>query len=100
MQAQMRSRMRDRFQQQFAAFRGRLDDAQRTQWDSAVDALINARRAPLYLLVDGKPKMTLVRVGASDGTATEVAGNIKEGDEAITGARSANAGDAATPARP
>ncbi len=100
MQAQMRSRMRDRFQQQFAAFRGRLDDAQRSQWDSAVDALINARRAPLYLLVDGKPKMAMVRVGASDGTATEIAGNIKEGDEAITGARAANAGDAAAPARP
>ena len=105
MQAQMRSRMRERFQQQFAAFRNSLDDAQRGQWDSAVDALINARRAPLYLLVDGKPKMTMVRVGASDGTATEIAGNIKQGDEVITGARAAQGGSGASaaggaPARP
>ena len=102
MQAQMRNRMRDRFQQQFAEFRGKLSDAQRAQWDSSVDALINANRAPLYLLVDGKPKMVMVRVGASDGTATEIAGNVKEGDEVITGARAASsaASAAATPPRP
>ena len=95
MQAQMRSRMRERFQQQFADFRGKLSDVQRGQWDSAVDALINASRAPLYLLVDGKAKMVMVRVGASDGTATEIAGNIKEGDEVITGARAASSAAAA-----
>lgn len=100
MQAQMRNRMRDRFQQQFADFRGKLSDTQRAQWDSAVDALINANRAPLYLLVDGKPKMVMVRVGASDGTATEIAGNIKEGDEAITGARAASSGAAASATPP
>ncbi|MBE2211217.1 MAG: efflux RND transporter periplasmic adaptor subunit [Xanthomonadaceae bacterium] len=99
-QAQMRNRMRDRFQQQFADFRGTLNDAQRAQWDSAVDALINANRAPLYLLVEGKPKMVMVRVGASDGTATEIAGNIKAGDEAITGARAASSGAASTPPGP
>ncbi len=101
MQAQMRNRMRDRFQQQFADFRGKLSDAQRAQWDSSVDALINANRAPLYLLVDGKAKMVMVRVGASDGTATEIAGNIKAGDEVITGARAASSGGsaAATPPR-
>ena len=101
MQAQMRNRMRDRFQQQFAGFRGKLSDAQRTQWDSAIDALINATRAPLYLLVDGKAKMVMVRVGASDGTSTEIAGSIKEGDEVITGARAASssASSASTPPR-
>ena len=100
MQAQMRSRMRDRFQQQFGEFRATLDDAQRGQWDSAIDALLNARRAPLYLLVDGKPKMVMVRLGASDGTDTEVAGNVKEGDEAITGARSASASSGASASAP
>lgn len=94
MQAQMRNRMRDRFQQQFAAFRATLDESQRAQWDGAVDGLINARRAPLYLLVDGKPKMAMVRVGASDGTATEVSGSIKQGDVVITGARAAAGGSA------
>ena len=81
--------------------RATLDDAQRGQWDGAVDALLNARRAPLYLLVDGDAKVVMVRLGASDGTDTEVAGNVKEGDEAITGARSASAsssGSASAPA--
>ncbi len=96
MQAQMRNRMRERFQQQFAQFRAQLDEAQRRQWDSAIDGLISAQRAPIYLLVDGQPKMVMVRVGASDGTSTEVAGNIKEGDEAITGARATGAGNAAS----
>ena len=97
MQAQMRSRMRERFQQQFSQFRAQLDEGQRAQWDTAIDGLINAQRAPLYLLVDGKPKMVMVRVGASDGSSTEVAGNIKEGDEAITGARAASSTAASSP---
>ncbi len=96
MQAQMRSRMRDRFQQQFGEFRATLDEAQRGQWDAAIDALLNARRAPLYLLADGKPNMVMVRLGASDGTDTEVAGNVKEGDEVITGARAASGEKAAS----
>ena len=89
MQAQMRSRMRERFQQQFTRFRNQLDESQRARWDGALDGLISARRAPLYLLVDGQQKMVMVRVGASDGSSTEVAGNLKEGDAAITGARAA-----------
>ena len=95
MQAQMRSRMRDRFQQQFAAFRATLDDAQRAQWDSAIAALVNARRAPLYLLVDGKIDRVMVRLGASDGSNTQVSGNIKEGDLVITGQQAAGTGSGA-----
>jgi HlyD family secretion protein len=90
MQAQIRQRMRDRMQQQFAGFRASLDDTQRAQWDAAVDGLLNARRAPVYKLVDGKPEMTVVRIGASDGTTTEVSGNIKEGDALIAGERAAD----------
>ena len=87
MQAQMRQRMLDRYQQDFAAFRTSLDDAQRKQWDAAVSALTSAKRAPLYKLVDGKPQQVQVRIGASDGTNTEVSGDIKQGDTIVTGER-------------
>lgn len=92
MQAQMRARMRDRFQQQFAGFRAMLDDSQRAQWDAAVAALLNARRAPLYLLVNGKVQRVMVRLGASDGSNTQVSGGVKEGDLAITGQQASGTG--------
>jgi len=87
MQAQIRQRMLERYQQDFAAFRTSLDDAQRAKWDAAVSALVGARRAPLYKLVDGRPQQVMVRIGASDGTTTEVSGNLKAGDVVITGER-------------
>ena len=90
MQAQMRARMRDRFQQQFAAFTATLDPEQKAKWDAALADLMNARRAPLYLLVDGKPQRVMVRLGATDGSNTEVSGGVKEGDLAITGQQSAD----------
>ena len=91
MNGAMRQRMLERFNQQFAAFRATLSEGQRKQWDSEVAAIVTARRAPLYKLVEGKPQMVMVRVGASDGTSTEIAGDVKEGDLAIVGAgRSAN----------
>jgi HlyD family secretion protein len=87
MQAQIRQRMLERYQQDFAAFRTSLDEAQRKQWDAAVSALTSAKRAPLYKLVNGKPQQVQVRIGASDGTNTEVSGDIKQGDQIITGER-------------
>ena len=87
MQAQIRQRILDRYQQDFAAFRAALDDAQRAKWDAAVSALVGARRAPLYKLVNGRPQRVMVRIGASDGSTTEVSGNIKAGDVVITGER-------------
>lgn len=90
MQAQMRARMRDRFNQQFADFRVTLDDRQRDQWDAALEAQLNAKRVTVYMLVDGKPQVASVRLGASDGSKTEVSGRtIKEGDQIISGERSA-----------
>lgn len=80
-----RQRMLERFNQQFGAFRATLSDEQKRTWDSEVGALVSARRAPLYKLVAGKPEAVVVRVGASDGSWTEVSGNIKEGDEVIVG---------------
>jgi HlyD family secretion protein len=97
MAAQMRQRMAQRFQQDFAAFRTLLDESQRATWDAALAALLNARRAPVYKLVDGTPQMTMVRIGASDGTDTEISGNVREGDALVTGERAAQA---ATPAAP
>ena len=55
----------------------------------AVSALTSAKRAPLYKLVDGKPQQVQVRIGASDGTNTEVSGDIKQGDPIVTGERAA-----------
>jgi HlyD family secretion protein len=91
MQAQMRARIKDRFNQQFADFRVTLDDPQRAKWDAALEAQLNAKRVTIYTLVDGKPQVASVRLGASDGSKTEVSGRtIKEGDLGISGERSAS----------
>jgi HlyD family secretion protein len=88
MQAQIRQRMAERFQQDFATFRASLDDTQKQRWDAALGALLNAKRATIYRLVDGKSEPLMVRIGASDGTNTEVSGGgLKEGDQIITGER-------------
>ncbi|HST45140.1 MAG TPA: HlyD family secretion protein, partial [Luteimonas sp.] len=86
---QMRQRMLQRYQQDFAAFRAGLDRDQRARWDAAVAAGVGATRAPLYALVDGVPTRVMVRVGASDGSDTEISGAIAEGDLVVTGERAA-----------
>jgi len=86
MQAQMRQRMADRFKEDFATFRGTLDEAQRKQWDGALSGLLNAKRVQLYKLVDGQPQAVMVRIGASDGTSTEISGGgLKAGDAIVAG---------------
>ena len=89
---QMRQRLMERFNQQFGAFRATLDDAQRARWDAEVAALVSARRAPVYVLANGKPEMVMVRVGASDGSSTEVLGGIAAGTEVVVGTASPEAG--------
>ena len=90
MQAQMRARMRDRFNQQFAGFTATLDDTQKGKWNAALEAQLNAKRVTLYKLVNGKPEAVMARLGASDGTNTEVSGrSIAEGDLIISGERAA-----------
>ena len=90
MQSQMRSRMRERFNQQFAAFAATLDDAQRGKWNAGLEAQLNAKRVTVYKLANGKPQAILVKLGANDGTSTEVSGrSIAEGDKIISGERSA-----------
>ena len=87
MQAQMRQRMAERMQQDFAPFRATLDDTQKQRWDAELRTLLGAKRAPIYTLVNGKPEMVQVRIGASDGTSTEVSGAVKEGDVVVVGER-------------
>ena len=85
MDGAMRQRMRERFDQQFAGFTATLDPTRRKRWDSELAALLNARRAPLYRLVEGELQPVMVRVGASDGSSTEVSGGVREGDVVVTG---------------
>lgn len=86
---QMRQRMLERFNQQFGAFRNGLSDAQRARWDAEINTLVGSRRAPVYRLVDGAPTAVTVRIGASDGSSTEVAGDIKPGDTIVIGTQAA-----------
>ena len=79
-------RMAERMKQNFAGFRATLDAAQQTAWDSELAALSSGKRAPVYQLVDGEPVQLTLRIGASDGSRTEVMGNqLAEGDLVIVG---------------
>jgi HlyD family secretion protein len=79
-------RMAERMKQNFAEFRATLSEAQQQQWDAALAAFTAGKRAPVYKLVAGKPEQVIVRLGASDGTKTEVlGGELKEGDQVIVG---------------
>jgi HlyD family secretion protein len=81
----IRQRMLERYNQQFADFRATLDGARQAQWDGALAALVSARRAPVYKLVDGKPQAVTVRIGVSDGSVTEVIGDLREGEIVVVG---------------
>jgi HlyD family secretion protein len=81
----MRQRMAEAMQRSFAEFRASLSPDQQATWDAELRALSTARRGVLWTLVDGKPQPVAVRLGASDGTVTEVSGDIAEGDQVITG---------------
>jgi len=87
MQAQMRQRLVQRYQQDFDDFRASLGEDQRARWDRELLAVGNARFAPLYRLAGNVPQAVMVRIGASDGSNTEIAGDIAEGDVIITGER-------------
>jgi len=86
-QAQVRQRMLERVQQEFAGFTGLLDDAQKAQWNRALASSLNATRTTLYRMKDGQRESVQVRIGASDGTSSEVSGPVAEGDEIVTGER-------------
>jgi len=70
----------------YAPFRAVLTPEQQALWDREIAQLANQKRCTVYLLIDGKPVATQVRLGLSDGSYTEVGGgNIKEGDLVILG---------------
>ena len=89
MASQLRQRMLQRYREDFAAFRATLDDDQARRWDSTVANLVGATRATVYRLAAGQPEPVMVRVGATDGTATEISGGVQEGDLLVTGERAA-----------
>src|SRR5690606_24585190 len=89
MASQIRQRMLQRFREDFAGFRDSLDAAQAQRWDAAVANLVGATRATVYRLTNGSPEPVMVRVGATDGTATEISGALQAGDQLITGERAA-----------
>ena len=81
----MRQRMAEAMTRSFATFRASLSAEQQLAWDGQLRALATARRGTVWKLVDGRPQAATVRVGASDGTVTEVSGEIAEGDVVIVG---------------
>jgi HlyD family secretion protein len=82
----MRQRGLQRMIEMYAPFRAALTPEQQALWDQELAKLGSQKRGTIYLLVDGKPVATPVRLGLSDGSYTEVGGgNIKEGDLAILG---------------
>jgi HlyD family secretion protein len=81
----MRQRMAEALNRSFAAFRDTLTPDQRSRWDEELRALATARRGVVWVLDQGQPRPVAVRLGASDGTVTEVAGELAEGDAVITG---------------
>ena len=85
MLAAMRQRAGERMAAQFAGFRATLDADRRQRWDRGLAALVGARRAPLYLLDGGTVRAVMVRVGASDGSWTEVSGALEDGDQVVVG---------------
>lgn len=81
----MRQRMAEAMNRSFAAFRASLSPEQQASWDAELRALATARRGTLWKLVQGQPTAVAVRLGASDGTVTEVGGDIAEGEQVIIG---------------
>jgi HlyD family secretion protein len=81
----MRQRMAEAMVRGFAEFRATLSPEQQARWDGELRALGTARRGQVWKRVAGKPVQVAVRLGASDGTVTEVSGDIAEGDEVIEG---------------
>jgi len=80
------ARMAERMKQTFGPFRATLRPQQQQQWDSELAGLTRGKRAPVYRLSDGKPEQVIERIGASDGTRTELlGGELKEGDLVIIG---------------
>jgi len=89
--AQYAQRMLARITQQFAEFRATLRPEQQQAWDTGLQGLAAEKRATLYKLANGSVQAVNVRIGASDGSFTEVSGGVAEGDKVIVGTATAGA---------
>ena len=87
LRAQIRQRALERMQESFAGFTRTLDDDQRARWNAALASSLGATRTTLYRLAGGQREAVQVRIGASDGSSTEIRGGVEAGDEIITGER-------------
>ena len=79
------TRFAERFAKSFANVRAQLDERQQARWDQQIQSLFNAKRATVYVLENGEPKAVEIRLGASDGSRTEVIGGLSEGQQVIVG---------------
>ena len=83
---EMRERWQRMFRESLSPFRDTLDEAQKQQWDQALEQLGKARRVNVWVLRDGKPVAVPLRAGVSDGTHTEiVGGDIQADTEVLVG---------------
>ena len=84
-QEAMRARMAEAMNRSFAAFRATLSPEQQQRWDTELRAIATARRGVLLTLAGGRLQPVPVRLGASDGTVTEIAGAVEEGTPVVVG---------------
>jgi HlyD family secretion protein len=78
--------MAERMKKNFEGFRATLRPEQQAKWDAELQAMTSGKRAPVYKLVDGKPEQLTIRIGATDGSRTEIIGDgLAEGDLVIIG---------------
>ena len=84
--AERSRRMAERMKKNFESFRASLRPDQQVKWDAELLAMTSGKRAPVYTLVDGKPEQVTIRIGASDGSRTEIIGDgLAEGELVIIG---------------
>jgi HlyD family secretion protein len=88
----MREAMRKNMDEAFAKLTPSLTAEQKTKLAALRASMAQGRgRAGsmtggvVYVLKDGKPSPVPVRVGATDGTSTQIVGALKAGDQVITG---------------
>lgn len=84
-QEAMRARMADAMTRVFAGFRATLSPEQQQRWDAELRAIATARRGVVWTLDGGRLAPVPVRLGASDGTVTEIAGPVAEGTVVVVG---------------
>jgi HlyD family secretion protein len=78
-------RFAERFAKAFEDVRAALSPEQQAQWDQQIQALFNAKRATVYVLEKGEPVAVEIRLGATDGSRSEVIGGLSNGQMVIVG---------------